>query len=101
MIKAWSGLTKCLKTRQFTKQMNLFTTGIHQEIRARWIDPLQIMDEPEYPPKASISHEFKSRVSLCQTMLIQMEWMDEDDMQMFGVSDLYDYVKGMANFRVW
>lgn len=27
--------------------------------------------------------------------------MDEDDMQMFGVSDLYEYVKGRANFGVW
>lgn len=35
------------------------------------------------------------------TMLTQMKWMDEDDMKMFGVSDLYDYVKGMANFGVW
>lgn len=25
--------------------------------------------------------------------------MNEDDMQMFGVSDLYDYVKGMGEFQ--
>lgn len=62
------------------------------------IDPPRIANEPEYPPEASTSHEFKSCVSLCQTMLIQMKLMDEDDMQMYGISDLYDYVKGMANF---
>lgn len=68
----------------------LFTNGIPQGIRARWIDSLQIVGEPKYTLDASTSSEFKSRVSLCHTLLIQMKWMGEDDMQMFGISDLYN-----------
>lgn len=93
MIKAWSCLIKCLKTKLFTKKMKLFTIIINQGIGVWFPDPPPIVDEPKYPPDASTSHEFRSRVPLCQTMLIQMEWMDEYDMQKFGVSDLYYYAK--------
>lgn len=49
-IKAWSGLIKCLKTKQFTKKMKLLTNGIHQRIRVWLPNPPQIMNEPKYPP---------------------------------------------------
>lgn len=101
MIKAWLCLIKRLKTKLFTKQMKLFTNIINQGIGIWPLDPPPTMDEPKYPPYASTNREFKSHVPLCQTILIQMQWMDEDDMQKFGVSDLYEYVKGRENFRVW
>lgn len=47
------------------------------------------------------THEFKSRTSVCWTMIIQMKRMYADDMQMLEVIDLYDYVKGRVNFGVW
>lgn len=58
------------------------------------------MNEPKYPPGASTN----PRIQVTCLLVLSHAYADDmnvyDDMQMIRVSDLYDYVKGMANFRV-